>query len=283
VEGKLVMVTGANAGIGKVTALELAKMGAHVILVCRSEARGAQALNEIKAESGSKNIDLLLADLSSQTSIRNLADKFKQNYGDLDVLVNNAGAVFTKRQKSVDGLEMTFALNHLNYFLLTNLLLDRLKQEKPTRIVNVSSAAHQGSKLNFDDLQNEISYGGMRAYGQSKLANILFTYELARRLEGSQITTNCLHPGFGATNFGKNNGRLMSIFMSIIGPIAGKSPQKGAETTIYLASAPEVSAVSGKYFSDKKAVKSSAASYNEADAERLWTISEELTNLAVTV
>lgn len=272
------LVTGANAGIGKVTARELAKMGATVVMVARSRERGTAALAEVKAASGNNRVDLLLADLSSQASIRQLADDFRAKYDHLHVLVNNAGAYFMKRQETVDGLEMTFALNHLGYFMLTLLLLDMLKASAPARIVNVTSGAHFGGRLNFDDLQAKKRYAGFPVYGASKLANVLFTYELARRLEGTGVTANCLHPGFVASNFAHNNGFLAQLGMKALRPFA-LSVEQGAETSIYLASSPEVEGVTGKYFTKKKAVKSSAQSYDVETARHLWQASADLTGL----
>ncbi|RMH01141.1 MAG: SDR family oxidoreductase [Chloroflexi bacterium] len=280
-KGKICMVTGANAGIGKQTALELAKMGATVVLVCRNRARGEAAQAEIRQVSGNDQVDLLLADLSSQQSIHELAKTFKEKYDRLHVLVNNAGAWFQNRQLSVDGIEMTFALNHLGYFLLTHLLLDVLVVSAPSRIVNVSSGAHHNGRIHFEDLQFEKRYRGFAAYSQSKLANILFTYELARRLEAHGIqgvTVNCLHPGFVASNFGRNNGLLAKVALTFLRPIA-VDVRKGAETSVYLASSPEVEGVTGKYFDKKKAVRSSAISYDEEVARRLWEISEEMTGV----
>ena len=280
--GQIVMVTGANAGIGKITAQELARMGAHVVMVARSRERGEVALAEIKSATGSSQIDLLLADLSSQESIRQLATDFQARYDKLHVLVNNAGAVFLKRQESADRLEMTFALNHLGYFLLTNLLLDMIKASAPARIVNVSSMAHQQGQIDFADLQNQKSYQGFQVYSQSKLANLLFTYELARRLEGSGVTVNALHPGFVASNFAKNNGFIARLAMNLAKLLRiAQTTDKGAETSIYLASSPEAALVSGKYFDEKKAIRSSHASYNEADARQLWQVSKQMTGLGV--
>ncbi len=277
-QGKTCLVTGANAGIGKETALALAQMGAVVVMVARSPERGMAALDEVRSRSGSQRVELLSADLSSQASIRQLAADFKAKYDRLHVLVNNAGAVFMQRQESVDGLEMTFALNHLGYFLLTNLLLDVLKASAPARIINVSSGAHQGGRINFNDLQRQQSYSGFGAYSTSKLANVLFTYELTRRLEGSGVTTNCLHPGFVRSEFAKNNGRLARLSMLLLRPLT-ISPAQGAETSIYLASSPDVTDVAGRYFVKKKAVKSSAASYDTAVARQLWNVSATLTGL----
>lgn len=277
-QGKVCLVTGANSGLGKITARELAKMGATVIMVARSQARGEAALAEVQRASGSSAAHLMLADLSSMDATRQLAEQFKAQYNRLDVLVNNAGAIFKDRQVSVDGHEMTFALNHLSYFLLTNLLLDLLKASAPARIVNVSSAAHTGGKFNFDDLMLEEKYGSFAAYSQSKLANIMFTYELSQRLDGSGVTTNALHPGGVATGFGSGQG-IMSWIFKLIRPFL-LSPEQGAETQIYLASSPEVESVTGKYFDKKKPIKSSEASYDTAAARRLWEVSEALTGLA---
>jgi NAD(P)-dependent dehydrogenase (short-subunit alcohol dehydrogenase family) len=215
-----------------------------------------------------------------QKEIRKLADDFKSKFKRLDILVNNAGAVFNKRFETVDGLEMTFALNHLSYFLLTNLLLDTIKASVPSRIINVSSDAHKGAKINFDDLQGKTKYGTMRAYGQSKLANILFTYELARKLEGSGVTSNVLHPGFVASSFGSNMTGVFRLVLRFLHLFA-LSPEKGAETSIYLATSPNVANTTGKYFVKKKEVRTSAESYDEKVAEKLWKVSEELTKLSI--
>lgn len=273
---RICMVTGANAGIGKETALGLARLGATVIMVCRNQAKGEAAQAEIRAASGSNSVDLMLADLSSQASIRELAANFKAKYQQLHVLVNNAGAIFMRRQVTEDGLELTFALNHLNYFLLTNLLLDTLKASAPARIVNVSSAAHWKRRINFDDLLSETGYRGMDVYGQSKLANILFTRELARRLEGTGVTANCLHPGFVGSNFAANNGFLPALGMRLMKPFILSSAQ-GAETSIYLASSPEVAGKSGGYYVNKRESSSDRASQDTAAAEKLWQVSKQLT------
>jgi NAD(P)-dependent dehydrogenase (short-subunit alcohol dehydrogenase family) len=212
-----------------------------------------------------------------QAEVRKLADAFRERYQRLDVLVNNAGAIFMSRQVSRDGLEMTFALNHLGYFLLTNLLLDLLIASAPARVVNVSSGAHLGGKINFADLQLERSYTGFGAYSQSKLANVLFTYELARRLQGTGVTVNALHPGFVATNFGRSNGGLFDPLFRLIQRFGALTPEKGAETTVYLAVSPEVEGVTGKYFANCKPAASSALSNDETTARRLWEVSEQLT------
>lgn len=275
---KTVIITGANAGLGRVTALELAKMGAHIIMVCRDKERGAAAQQAIIAQSGNKKVDLLLADLSRQQDIHILAATIRQKVDRLDVLVNNAGVYFADRQLTADGLERTFALNHIGYFLLTNLLLDLLQASAPSRIVNVSSDAHRQAKLDFTDLQNERRYRGFNVYGQSKLANLYFTYELARRLEGPAVTVNALHPGFVATNFATNNGWLYRLGMRLVRPLT-LNDQEGAATQIYLASSPEVEGVTGQYFTRQKAVRSSAVSYDVAAAQQLWQISASLTGV----
>jgi NAD(P)-dependent dehydrogenase (short-subunit alcohol dehydrogenase family) len=280
---KIVMITGATSGIGKETARVLAGMEARVVLVGRNQAKCEETLGWIIRETRNPNVECMLADLSSQEQIRRLADEFRVRYPRLDVLVNNAGALFLKRLESVDGIEMTFALNHLAYFLLTNLLLDRLKAAGGARIINVSSRSHDNAVMDFDDLQCRKEYSGMKAYGQSKLANLLFTYELARRLEGTGVTVNALHPGFVATNFGMNNENPLAKTILWLMHLGARSPEKGAETVIYLSSSPRVDNVSGKYFVDKKAVSSSSASRDTESAEKLWRVSEELVKLPVTV
>jgi NAD(P)-dependent dehydrogenase (short-subunit alcohol dehydrogenase family) len=276
--GKLCLTTGGSRGIGRVAAAELAAMGATVVIVARDAERGADTVAEIEHKTG-HSAGLLLADLSSLEEIRKVAREYRERYDRLDVLINNAGAVFSQRAVTVDGFERTFALNHLAYFLLTNLLLDLLRTDAPSRIVNVSSTAHQGAVLDFDDLQSERKYSGFRAYGRSKLANILFTHELARRLEGTEVTANCLHPGVVATGFNKNNGILMRLGMTIARPFL-ISPEKGAETIVYLASSPAVEGVTGEYFVNCTATSSSPASYDEEAARRLWEVSARLTGIS---
>jgi NAD(P)-dependent dehydrogenase (short-subunit alcohol dehydrogenase family) len=276
-QDKIVMITGATAGIGEVTAHNLAAMGADLILVARNEEKAKALQADIQEQTG-KQPAYMLADLSNLSQIRQLAGQFQDKYDRLDVLVNNAGAVFLSRQESVDGFELTLATNHLNYFLLTNLLLDSLKASEKARIVNVASDAHRGNVINFDDLNSKQSYATMRVYGQSKLANIMFTYELARRLDGTQVTANSLHPGFVRTNFGRNNGWLSRLIMPVI-QLAGITKEKGAETMTYLASSPEVEGVNGKYFEKKTAVSSSKVSYDEAAQKRLWDVSAEMVGL----
>lgn len=280
---RICVVTGANAGIGKATAMTLAKDHTwHLILVCRSESRGQEAQQDIIKETGNPHVTLMLCDLSSQASIRQFAEAFRQKYDRIDVLVNNAGALFQQRTESVDGLEMTFALNHLGYFMPTLLLLDLIKAGEQPRIVNVSSGAHEGARdgLDFADLQFQSrSYSAFGAYAASKLANIYFTTELARRLAGTGVTVNALHPGFVASNFGKNNNWLMRFAMTYIAPLLGRSTDKGAETVIYLARSPEVEGVTGNYFSDKKAVPTSGVAQDPQAAQKLWQISLDLTGI----
>jgi NAD(P)-dependent dehydrogenase (short-subunit alcohol dehydrogenase family) len=278
--GKICMVTGANSGLGKATALGLAQMGAHVIMVCRDRARGEQARDEIKQHSGNAEIDLLLADLAAQESIRQLVQDFTQRYDRLHVLINNAGSVFLRRQLSVDGIEMTFALNHLAGFLLTNLLLDTLKASAPARIVNVSSIAQAEGFIDFDDLQANKEYRMMRAYAQSKLANVLFTYELARQLEGTGVTVNCLHPGTVATNiWGQPLPGFLKPLGATLAKFFGTTAEEGARTSLYLASSPEVEGVTGKYFYKCKERPSAEISYDVSVQQKLWKKSAEMTGI----
>jgi len=235
-------------------------------------------VNQIKQQTGNPAVEFMWADLSSQQEIRRMVQEFKSRYQRLDVLVNNAGAIFAERRESVDGIEMTFALNYLGYFLLTNLLLDTLKASAPARIINTSSRSHARAQINFDDLESRSGYRGLSAYAHSKLAIVLFTYELARRLEGTGVTVNALHPGIVATNFARSNGGVISLLMRLFRP-AFIRPEQGAQTGIYLATSPEVEGVTGKYFVKCKAVPSAPASYDTATAERLWQASVAYTNL----
>jgi NAD(P)-dependent dehydrogenase (short-subunit alcohol dehydrogenase family) len=276
--GKICIVTGATSGIGFVTAQALAHQGATVLVVGRNPERSAATARHIQQETGNSAVEAMVADLSAQAQVRQLASEVQRRFAQVDLLINNAGALFARRQLSQDGIEMTFALNHLAYLLLTNLLLDRLKASPAARIVNVSSEAHRGAQLDFADLQGQHRYRGWRAYRRSKLANILFTYELARRLEGTGVVTNALHPGFVATNFGRNNRGLTAALWRIL-QLAAISPEEGAQTIIYLSSAAEVKDTTGRYYVKKKAVRSSEASYDRAAAERLWQVSAELTGL----
>lgn len=273
--GKTCMVTGANSGIGKETALALAEMGADVVLLCRDRGRGEAAMADI-AKQGDGTTDLLLADLGSQQQVRSVAAEFLALSRPLHVLINNAGVTLNKREETEDGIEATFAINHLGPFLLTELLLDRLKESAPSRIITVSSVAHKMANIDFDDINSTKRYGGMRVYGKSKLANILFTRELARRLEGTGVTANAAHPGAVASNFGRNNPGLMRTMIKAIAPMM-RTPAKGAQTSIYLATSPNVEGVTGKYFFNNKEKSPNSAATNEANAKKLWTISEEMT------
>ena len=280
IRGRTCMITGATSGIGRASAFELGKMGAKLILVCRNPERGEELVREIH-DAGNSEVELMVADLESQAQIRTVAADFLTTKKPLHVLMNNAGIFNMKRQVTSDGLEEVFAVNHLAYFMLTLLLLDRIKESAPARIINIASDLHQRAKLKFDDLGGERSYGGMSSYGQSKLANVLFTYELARRLAGTGVTVNCVHPGAVATNLASNNGALAKVAWKVIGAFM-KSPETGASTQIYLASAPEVEGVTGKYFIDSKEARSSAESHNAQMAQRLWDVSAKMTGLPAT-
>jgi retinol dehydrogenase-12 len=276
-DGKVCLITGATSGIGLVTARELARRGARVLLVGRNREKCASVVQQIQAQTGSRQVEALLADLSSRAEVRRLAREVLERTGRLDVLVNNAGGIWMQRQETVDGLEMTFAVNHLACFLLTLLLLDRLKASAPARVVNVSSRAHRRARLDFDDLQSRKSYSGWGAYCRSKLANLLFTFELARQLSGTGVTANALHPGWVATGFAGNNRGLTGRLFYLAAHLFALSPEQGAKTVIHLASSPEVEGVNGKYFAAEKIVPSSPASLDEADAKRLWQMSLDLT------
>jgi NAD(P)-dependent dehydrogenase (short-subunit alcohol dehydrogenase family) len=279
-KGQVCMVTGATSGIGEVTARELAARGAEVVVVSRNAQKCQNTVSQIRKQTGNPAVDYMVADLSSQSQIRRLVQEFRPRFPRLDVLVNNAGAFFLRRRESEDGIEKTWALDHLNYFLLTNLLLDVIEDSAPARIVNVASGSHRRADMHFDDLGLKNGYSGMRAYGQAKLGNILFTYELARRLEGSGVTVNAVHPGFVATNIGSDNGWLVNQVMKVV-HLFGRSPKQGAETVVYLASSPEVEGVSGKYFFDKQPIETSAISYDRKTAQRLWKVSAQMTGLDV--
>jgi NAD(P)-dependent dehydrogenase (short-subunit alcohol dehydrogenase family) len=277
--GKICLVTGATSGIGKVTAKELANQGATVVLVARDRIRGMATADEIRSVTGNGRVDALFADLSSQAEIRKLATEFKSRYTRLHVLVNNAGSQFNVRTTTIDGLERTFAVNHLAYFLLTNLLLETLVASAPARVINVASGAERAGHIDFDDLQGEKKYGTVRSYAQSKLANVLFTYELARRLEHTGVTVNTLHPGGVRTGFGRNNSGAFGLLVRMLGPFL-LTPEQGAETSIYLATSSDVDGVTGKYFVKKRVAKSAPESHDRNVARQLWDVSERLTGLA---
>ena len=276
--GKICLVTGGSGGIGEVTAREVARQGMQVVIVSSNAQRLAAAAERIRAQTGNQAVDFLVADLSSQAEVRSLAERFSEKYPRLDILVNNAGGFYMRRIESVDGIELTWALNHLNYFLLTNLLLDVLKASAPSRIINVSSNAHLGGVINFNDPEGKSFYFGWTAYAQSKLVNVMFTFELARHLEGSQVTANVLHPGFVATGLGRNNGGLVGAAMGLLHRFA-LTAEQGAQTSIYLATSPDVEGINGQYFVKQQSSVAAKAAYDEASARRLWEISQQATGL----
>jgi retinol dehydrogenase-14 len=276
---KIILVTGGTSGIGYVTALELARLGASVTLVGRDEVKCESSIKAIQHETGNPSTSFLLADLSSQAQIRLIARRFLDDHDHLDVLVNNAGGFNLRRSLTVDGLEKTFAVNHLAYFLLTNLLLQASLASPSARVVNVSSGSHYGEQLDFDNLQLTGFYNPMQAYGRSKLANILFSYELARRLAGTHVTSNALTPGMVATDIWKKVNRWLTPVIDPIIQRIGQTPLQGAQTSIYLASASEVEGITGKYYAYSHPVQSSPASYDLDTARRLWEVSSRLVGL----
>jgi NAD(P)-dependent dehydrogenase (short-subunit alcohol dehydrogenase family) len=269
-EGKVCLVTGANGSIGKYTALGLAQRGATVVMVCRNRAKGEAAQREIISVSGNEHVDLLIADMSSLVSVRQLAQDVLARYPQVHVLINNAGGMLSKRTVTVDGLETTWAANYVGPFLLTRLLLDRLKASAPARIVNVGSVVHKVGKLNFNDLQGERHYSGTSAYGQAKLAVIMSSYDLARRLEGTGVTVNVLHPG-GVQNDYFGQGVFAKLLKLVL-----LTPEQGAQTSIYLATSPDVESISGKYFTKSKVATSSKRSHDEEMQKRLWDVTEDM-------
>lgn len=280
--GKIVLVTGGTSGIGKATALALADQGATTVVVGRNREKTTATVVEIKSVTGNPQVEMLLADLSAQADVRRITHEFIERHDRLDVLVNNVGGGFTVRRESVDGIEMTWALNHLSSFLLTNLLLDSLATSSSARVINVTSSSHRGARIDFDDPNLRNNYSANRAYGQSKLANLMFTYEIARRLAGTQVTANAVDPGPVATNLFKSEGMASSksFFLRLgvrIHGLVARPPEQGAQTVIYLASSPEVEGVSGKHWHNKRVTRSSVASRNEADQRRLWDLSQRLT------
>lgn len=275
---KICLITGGSSGIGKASAKALVETGIEVSIVGRDASKNSAVIEEIKKKTETNSIGAIQADLSKQKSIRELVENFRRNYDHLDILINNAGVFRASRELTYDGIEMTFAVNHLAPFLLTNLLLEELKANAPSRVITVSSVAHRRAKIDFDNLQGELQYSGIRAYSQSKLANLLFTYELARKLKGTGVTSNCLHPGAVSTNLVNTGSGIYGLVWKIMKPFM-LSPEKGAETCVYLATSLEVEAITGKYFVKKRPVSSSKESYDEIAARRLWEISANLTGL----
>jgi NAD(P)-dependent dehydrogenase (short-subunit alcohol dehydrogenase family) len=275
--GKVCMITGANSGIGKATAIGLAKLGARLILVCRDQNRAEEAITEIKEKTGNNSIDLILADLSSQKEIHNLVKEFKNRYDKLHVLINNAGVNLYKHTLTEDGIETTFAVNYLAHFMLCNLLYNTLKNSAPARIVNVTSSV-QAKSIDFDDLNGHNHYRQLKAYAQSKLAVVLFTYEFARKIKGSGVSVNCIHPGFVKTNMVRKYRPFVKYFYHLVGLFL-LTPKRGAKTSIYVASSPEIDGVSGKYFKRRKEAKSVKISYDMNVAKQLWDASVKLANI----
>lgn len=272
-QGKTIVITGATSGIGEVAAIRLSERGARIVAVARDKSRADATLKKLKGARHTVHI----ADLSRLSEMKRVAGEIAAAEPVIDVLMNNAGALFNSRQVTEDGLEKTFAMNHMAYFVVTNLLLGNLKSS--ARIVSTASDAHKGAKLNFDDLQSAKSYSGFGVYGKSKLANILFNRELARRIEGTGVTANCLHPGFVATRFGDQSGGIVSVAVRVVKPIGAISPEKGAQTMIYLASSPEVANVSGEYFYKCKLATPTAEAQDDASAKRLWDASVKLSGI----
>ena len=277
--GKTVLITGGTGGIGKATAIGLARLGARVGIVGRDATRAAAAAADIGSTSDNPAVDVFIADMSSQQEVRRLASEVLDAYPRLDVLVNNVGGFWAHRHTTADGLEHTFALNHLAPFLLTNLLLGRLVASAPARVVTVSSGAQSMGRIDFDDLQGARKYSGQQAYNQSKLANVMFTYELARRLDGTGVTANVLHPGVTRTDFGAEDQAWFFSVMSGLAKLFMKSPAEGAATPIYLAASAEVEGVTGRYFANRVTKRSNPASYDTRAAARLWRESAALVGL----
>lgn len=273
-KSKICLITGGNAGIGRATALELAKKGATVVLISRNKQRGEEAVSDIIAKSGNSNVDFILADLSSQKSVRQAAAEFKNKYDKLHVLINNAAVFLTNREVTEDGIEKTFATNYLSHFLLTHLLLDVMKSSGGARIINVASK-HNGLKIDFDDLMLQKKYSTFKAVGTTKLGLVIFTKELAKRLKGTDVTVNSLHPGIIKTNLLKEMPRSIKFIFGLL----SSSVEKGAQTPVYLATSPEVQGVSGQYFEKCKPAKTSSGANNEATNKRFWELSMKLAGL----
>ena len=278
-DGRVCVITGATSGIGRAAAEQLAALGARLVIVARDPARGAAARDEIVAATGNREVALEIADLASQRQVRELAARLLAAEPEIHVLVNNAGLALGERRLTEDGLEETFAVNHLAPFLLTNLLLERLRGSSPARVVTVASAAHRGAVIPFDDLNGERGFSGWIAYGWTKLANILFTAELARRLAGSGVTATCLHPGVVATGFGREGPFLVREFQRLLGRVFLLDPKQGADTLVWLASSPEMEGASGGYYAKRRLATPSRAAGDAAAARRLWQESERLTGL----
>src|ERR1700677_358765 len=274
-QGKTIVATGAPSGIGEAAAVALAEMGARIVLIARDEARAKATIQKLEAKAPGLGHRLHLADLSSMMETRKVGDAIGASEPRIDVLINNAGALFSNRRVTPEGLELTFALNHMAYFVLTEALCDKLVTSAPARIVSTSSVAHDGATLDFNDLQSAKGYGGLKVYGRSKLANILFTRELARRLAGTEVTANCLHPGVVKTRFGESSGGFAGLLIPFIRPFF-ITAEKGADTLVYLASSPEVADTTGGYFVKRKLTEPSAAARDDVAAKRLWIESEKL-------
>jgi retinol dehydrogenase 14 len=275
--GKTVLITGGTGGIGRAAAIGLASMGARVGITGRDLGRAQRAAAEIASESGNGTVDVFVADMSSQAEVRRSASEVLAAYPRLDVLLNNVGGFWAHRHMTADGLEHTFALNHLAPFLLTSLLAERLIASAPSRVVTVSSAAQGMGEIDFDDLMGERSYSGQRAYNQSKLANVMFTYELARRFAGTGVTATALHPGMTNTAFSAEDPAL-GLLVAVIRPFMA-SPERGADTAVYLASSPDAEGVTGKYFAKRRPKRTNASSYDTATAARLWRVSADLVGI----
>ena len=274
---KTIVISGITSGIGNFTARDLAARGARLVLIARNKERAQTVVEQIKKETGNNNIDLFIADLSVIKETRNIGRKISEKYPVIDILINCAGLIFPRRYESAEGIEMTFALNHLGYFVLTHSLLKNLKAAPAARIINVASEAQRSGKLNFEDLNLKEGYSAFKAYSQSKLANIMFTYELARRLDDSRVTVNAVHPGVVKSRFGRDFQGIWRLLFALFKPFM-RNVEKGSETVIWLATSPEVEGISGKYFSDKKEIRSNNISYDEQAAKRLWEVSEEMTS-----
>jgi NAD(P)-dependent dehydrogenase (short-subunit alcohol dehydrogenase family) len=274
---KTIVITGGTSGIGEVAAVALAKQGARIVLIARDPERAGITLSKLRNANPNERHTSHLADLSRISEMRRTAKEIAQSEPEIDVLINNAGALFNTRKVTEDGLEMTFATNHMAYFVVTNLLLPNLKPG--ARIVSTASDAHKGAKLDFDDLQSAKKYSGFSVYGKSKLANILFNRELARRIAGTGVTANCLHPGFVATRFGDQSGGIVSIAVKIAKPIGAISPEDGAKTIVYLASSPDIEGKSGGYYYKNALATPTKEAQNDADAKRLWDVSAQLSGM----